>query len=179
MASWNIGNVTNNGGVIEISTTATNTLVTGETVEIGGNTSSGIILSNANGYWVITVIDTLRFTLNGSTFSGTYVSDGFVFYSQNYNGEFLEPNTNFITGVQAPAQGNNLPVAPNNIAGTQGAPLVELMMPSTGAVKYFQMRGWYVSGEIYETWVVSSIPSSNPPSGHTLIDIEIAATWTQ
>lgn len=46
-----------------------------------------------------------------------------------------------------------------------------------GVTTYYKMRGYYVSGSIYETYVVIDNPSSNPPSGNTLIDVAIVATW--
>lgn len=46
-----------------------------------------------------------------------------------------------------------------------------------GATTYYKMRGYFVSGAVYETYVVTGTPSSTPPSGHTLIDVAIVATW--
>ena len=46
-----------------------------------------------------------------------------------------------------------------------------------GTVTYYKMRGYYVTGAVYETYVVSGSPSSTPPSGHVLIDVAIVATW--
>jgi hypothetical protein len=63
-----------NTSPIQITTSATNSLVTGQTVIIfgvGGNTA-------ANGTFVITVIDNTHFTLNGSTGNGTYTSGGTI-----------------------------------------------------------------------------------------------------
>jgi len=42
---------------------------------------------------------------------------------------------------------------------------------------YYKMRGYYVVGSIYETYVVINNPNTPPPSGHTLIDIAIVSTW--
>jgi hypothetical protein len=173
---WNVSNTTNNGGLIEVTTSTSNTLVTGNFVEIEG--VLGTI--EANGNWVITVIDTSHFTLNGSAFVHIHsASPGIVYYAQNWNGELLIQQLTNVSGVNSPPTGSPLRPVINNISGLQAAPLAELMMPNTGAVKYFQMRGWYISGETYETWVVANVPSSIPPSGHILIDVEIAATWTQ
>jgi hypothetical protein len=54
-----------------------------------------------------------------------------------------------------------------------------VVVPSNPSVivTYFKMRGFYVTGSVYENWVVNSAPSFTPPSGHTLINIIIAATW--
>lgn len=43
---------------------------------------------------------------------------------------------------------------------------------------YYQMRGWYAAGGVYETWVATGAPSMTPPSGHTLTGIVVVATWT-
>jgi hypothetical protein len=48
---------------------------------------------------------------------------------------------------------------------------------SGGTTTYYKMRGYYVSGSVYETYVVSGSPSAIPPSGHVLIDVAIVATW--
>jgi hypothetical protein len=42
---------------------------------------------------------------------------------------------------------------------------------------YYKMRGYYVVGAVYETYVVANNPNTPPPSGHTLIDIAIVSTW--
>lgn len=60
-----------NASPIQI-TAAANALVTGQTVTISG------VLGNtaANGTWVVTVLNSTTFTLNGSTGNGTYTSGG-------------------------------------------------------------------------------------------------------
>ena len=50
-------------------------MFTGFTVHVAGITGTGGI-TNANGTWVITVVDDTHIELNGSTFSGTYASGG-------------------------------------------------------------------------------------------------------
>lgn len=35
----------------------------------------------------------------------------------------------------------------------------------------FKMRGFYVAGQVYETWIVQGMPNTNPPSGHVLTNI--------
>lgn len=40
--------------------------------------------------------------------------------------------------------------------------------PST--VVYYRIRGFYVAGGVYESWI-STNPDSSPPSGHTLTNI--------
>ena len=46
-----------------------------------------------------------------------------------------------------------------------------------GVTTYYKMRGYYVVGAVYETYVVINDPNTPPPSGHTLIDIAIVSTW--
>jgi hypothetical protein len=42
---------------------------------------------------------------------------------------------------------------------------------------YYKMRGYYVAGGVWETWVSTGSPGS-PPSGHTLVDTVIVSKWT-
>lgn len=59
---------------IQVTTTAPNALVTGQTVVI-----SGVVANTAaNGTFVITVINNTTFTLNGTTGNGTYITGGVV-----------------------------------------------------------------------------------------------------
>lgn len=46
-----------------------------------------------------------------------------------------------------------------------------------GTTTYYKMRGYYVAGSVYETYVVVGSPSATPPSGHALIEVAIVATW--
>ena len=48
---------------------------------------------------------------------------------------------------------------------------------ATTSIKYYKMRGYYVAGLVYETWVSSISPNLTPPSGHSLTDIAIVAIW--
>lgn len=61
-----------NAGPIVISSTTNHGLTTGATVRIAG------VLGNtaANGDWTVSVIDSLRFSLNGSTGNGAYTGGG-------------------------------------------------------------------------------------------------------
>lgn len=71
--SWSVSAATN-ASPIQITTSATNTLVTGQIVAIsgvGGNTA-------ANGTFTVTVLNNTQFTLNGSTGNGAYTSGGTV-----------------------------------------------------------------------------------------------------
>ena len=61
-----------NASPIQITTSAVNSLTTGQTVTISGVTGN----TNANGTFVITVIDNTHFTLNGSAGNGAYGGGG-------------------------------------------------------------------------------------------------------
>lgn len=71
----NIVNVTNNGiGVIRVTVDVTSGFISGQNVivqEVEG-------VTNANGRWVITVINPQQFDLRNSTFTGAYTSGGYV-----------------------------------------------------------------------------------------------------
>jgi hypothetical protein len=70
-----IVNVANNGiGVIRVTVSVTSGFITGQKVII--NDVVGV--ANANGKWTITVINPSQFDLQNSSFSGAYVSGGYV-----------------------------------------------------------------------------------------------------
>jgi len=57
---------------IQITTSAPNTYVDGQAVLISGVTTN----TNANGMWIVSVIDSTTFVLNGSSGNGSYTSGG-------------------------------------------------------------------------------------------------------
>jgi hypothetical protein len=68
------GAANNGSGLIRLSITSTSTLTTGQELavfSVGGTTE-------ANGTWIITVINTTQLDLQGSTFANTYTSGGQV-----------------------------------------------------------------------------------------------------
>lgn len=73
-ASINVMAVTNNGGLYEIQTATANTYITGDAVvtNLPG-------MPTGTGAFAITVIDPTHFTLNGSTFAGSYTGSGTVY----------------------------------------------------------------------------------------------------
>lgn len=79
--SWNVSTTTGNGvSPIQITTSTTNNLVTGQIVAVngvGGNTA-------ANGTFVVTVINNTNFTLNGTTGNGTFTSGGTVYRGASF-----------------------------------------------------------------------------------------------
>lgn len=70
--SGTVSGCVTSGGLIRITTTSSHGLVTGQVVDVA---SVGGVAA-ATGTWPITVVDSTKFTLDGSTFSGTYTSGG-------------------------------------------------------------------------------------------------------
>jgi hypothetical protein len=71
----NITNVTNNGiGIIRVTVSVTSGFITGQRVIINDVVGA----TAANGRWTITVINQTQFDLQNSTFTGAYVSGGYV-----------------------------------------------------------------------------------------------------
>jgi hypothetical protein len=70
-----VTNATNNGvGLVRLTIATTNGMITGQHVtvqDVGG-------VSGANGNWKITVMNTTQIDLQGSTFTGAYISGGYV-----------------------------------------------------------------------------------------------------
>lgn len=61
-------------GLVKVTTGAVHGLESGDIVQLSGTVGT----VEANGQWVVTVIDTTHFTLNSSTFANAYVSGGTV-----------------------------------------------------------------------------------------------------
>jgi hypothetical protein len=68
------GAANNGSGLIRIQTAVAHTYETGDKVNIPSPGPGGV--SAAMGQWVITVVDSTHFDLQGSTFSGTYTTGG-------------------------------------------------------------------------------------------------------
>lgn len=71
-----VANCTSSAGLIEVQVASATGLLTGASVTL----SNVLGTVEANGTWVITVVDATHFTLNGSTFTNTYVGGGTVSY---------------------------------------------------------------------------------------------------
>jgi hypothetical protein len=108
-SSPGVSNVTNNSGLIEITTSFPHGLVTNQIVKITGVVG----VSAANAIWTVTVIDPTHFTLNGSSFSGAYTSGGYI------QGPNLTPNDDLwvIFAAGFPATSNNIYVTLNVMYG--------------------------------------------------------------
>lgn len=54
---------------------------------------------------------------------------------------------------------------------------LEKVIPANPHITYYKLRGYYVSGAVFEVWVTTNSTSLTPPSNHSLIDTSIIATW--
>ena len=69
-----VSSVADNGGLFEVTTATAHGRSNGDTVTIAGATGC----TGLNGTWTITVIDTTRYTLTGSTYNSGYVANSAV-----------------------------------------------------------------------------------------------------
>jgi hypothetical protein len=69
-------NCTSSGGLIEVQVASATGVTSGAAVTLSGVLGT----TEANGTWVLTVVDATHFTLNGSTFSNAYVGGGIATY---------------------------------------------------------------------------------------------------
>lgn len=77
-------------------------------------------------------------------------------------------------------------VYPNDRDGDQGSSVFLAKSVTIGTTpgggttvtNYYKMRGYYVAGTVYEVYVVTGAPSSTAPSGHTLTNVTVVATWS-
>lgn len=85
-----IGAVNNGSGLIRLSMATTNGLITNQSVIV--QTINGV--PNANGTWAITVVSPTQIDLQGSTFTGFYISGGYVINNPSLPYNFSQvPNT--------------------------------------------------------------------------------------
>lgn len=104
-----VAGCTNNGGLIEVQTVSATTLITGATVTITG--VLGTVEANVTAQ--ITVLDSTHFTINGSTFTNTYVGGGTVTYGTSVvalfqsevGGEVPAVNDNTLNTITTPVTG--------------------------------------------------------------------------
>lgn len=81
------------------------------------------------------------------------------------------------------ASGNNAFSIPTNpVYKTPGTTLpVPAGGGGGGLTKYFKMTGYYVTGAVYESFVVTGNPSppttTNPNTGHTLVNTFVSSFW--
>lgn len=100
------GAANNGGGLIRLAITSTRGIFSGSTMVVSGIVGT----TEANGTWVVTVIDATHVDLVASTFANAYVSGGTTVDSSGYmrvisNGEFVVEATKAITGATQASPG--------------------------------------------------------------------------
>jgi hypothetical protein len=172
-------------GCTLISGSATNYIVNSSPISyIGGGGSGSINVVSTSGFPTIGELRVngnvyLNYTgVSGNTFTGITGGNGAI-----SNGQIVTylaggaATTTLLTGAESFGE-LNLPQAnswgfydmnatlaaadPNFYDNTNYDPI--------NAVNY-KMRGYYTTGQVYETWIVQNAPSYTPPSGHTLVNI--------
>lgn len=138
-----VSNVTNSSGLIKITTTAPTPWITGNKVYIQG--VGGV--TAANNLWVVTKIDSTNFTLNSSTFSGTYTSGGQC--NQMVEG-FIDDQQKgrIIRFIHGPGKGTFVKIKSNNqVAGPAERIYIEGSWPftPTSASRYIIEEGSWQS----------------------------------
>lgn len=140
------GAANNGSGLIRLTLVSSRGLMTGDTMVVTGVVGT----TEANGTWVITVVDGTHVDLQDSTFTNAYVSGGTTTTSSGYmriksNGAYVVESDKTITGA------------------TNANPAV-ITIPSHGYV----VGDWiYISGVVGMTqlnglsWVVNTVPSAN------------------
>lgn len=91
------------GTPVAVETSVVHTLTTGQQVTITGNTV-------ANGVWVVTVVDTTHFTLNGSASPGGSAAGGSIVFETNVF-DSTSTNPKITSPVEFRVIGNNASVA--------------------------------------------------------------------
>jgi len=104
-----------------------------------------------------------------------------------YTGELLAPETT-LYGAMTPSAGTTFTVPNDTVYGAVAKPpgTTLLISPATlyaavtlggsGSARTYVMRGRYVAGSVYEYWTAAS-PTTAPPSGHSLSDTTVLATY--
>jgi hypothetical protein len=139
---------------------------TGVTGGSGGISSGQTVISWADGYFQITPISSPTET------------------PLHNDPNSLQTNTfgAVLTGLTAAEQFGELNLPQANSIGqmdlSSPALLADPLFYSnpnydTIAPVNYKMRGYYMVGQVYETWISQNFPSYTPPSGHTLINVII------
>ena len=83
-----------------------------------------------------------------------------------------------ITSDKTPSQPNPNSVIPGGAGNSLPTPTGG---GGGGTTKYFQMVGYYTTGAVYEAFVVTGSPApsttTNPNTGHTLVNTYVASFW--
>jgi len=88
------GAVNNGSGLIRLSMATTNGIISGQSVIV--QMVNGV--PNANGNWIVTVVSPTQIDLQGSSFTGFYISGGYVINNPSLPYNFSQvPNTGSLT----------------------------------------------------------------------------------
>lgn len=87
----------------------------------------------------------------------------------------------FRFGITTGSQGNYISTPRPTAILTKGGGGNTLPVPPPSSKTYYKMTGFYVSGSVYESFVVPDTPTSpttvNPNTGHTLINTFVDQAW--
>jgi hypothetical protein len=135
------GAAAGNSGVIRLSVNSTTAILSGDTVIVQGVTGT----TEANGYWIVNVIDATQIELQGSTFANAYLSSGDAIYqgrakiiNLNGNSVFLWPGYGGVVGISQANWYNTFPArfATANTVITKNnrhLPAITLFVDPTGS----------------------------------------------
>jgi hypothetical protein len=102
-ANSTVSTMASSGGLVKVTTAAAHGFETGDIVQISNTTGT----VEANGQWIVTVIDTTHFTLNNATFVNAYVSGGTVIHC-GWSAPLSAFNQNFFLGTPVDLTGKFL-----------------------------------------------------------------------
>ncbi len=73
-ANSTVSTMVSSGGLVKVGTTAAHGFESGDIIQLSGTVGT----VEANGQWIVTVVDATHFTLNNSNFLNAYVSGGTI-----------------------------------------------------------------------------------------------------
>lgn len=153
-----VGFTTNN--ITPIGTTASGTGLPTESTTTSFSKQAAVIFDGHDTPSATTGIRSFPFSFAG----GAAVAIG-------YAGPSMVPS---VSGNAASFSNANSPITNSN-------PGTTLPVPQT-VTTYYKMTGYYTTGAVYESFVVTGSPTSatttNPNTGHTLINTFVSQTWT-
>lgn len=136
----------NSGGLVRLTLTTTRGLMTGNTMVVSGVGGT----TEANGTWVITVVDSTHVTLTGTTYANAYTSGGSTSTSAGYmriisdGGYVIEANKT-ITGISQ--------ATPGVITATSHGYAIGDWVYISGVAGMTEFNGL--------TWIIDSVPSAD------------------
>lgn len=163
----------------------------------GFTTSGTIFITNANGTQTVTYTGT-----TSTTFTGCSGGTGAITASTTGVFQPVEQGTTVnITmapkispalqlGLPTQSHGKynffaNNTFGPTDLANSYSFPFYQTLpkITSSTTTSFYKMVGFYVTGSVYEEFVVTGSPASsttvNPNTGHTLINCYVSTFWQQ